>query len=67
MRVTVNGEAKEFSGRDMPLAAMLEALKFPRKAFAVELNGNVVRSADIPATTLKDGDKIEVVTFVGGG
>jgi len=33
----------------------------------VELNGVVVRKAEHPITSLKDGDALEVVRFVGGG
>jgi thiamine biosynthesis protein ThiS len=33
----------------------------------VELNGEVLRQAQHPEVTLRDGDALEVVTFVGGG
>jgi thiamine biosynthesis protein ThiS len=33
----------------------------------VELNGEVIRRADHPATPLKEGDRLEVVRLVGGG
>jgi len=34
---------------------------------AVELNGEVLRQGQHPEIRLRDGDALEVVTFVGGG
>lgn len=49
------------------LEKMLETLSLPTKRIAVELNGRVIRRADWPTINISDGDKIEVVHFVGGG
>ena len=37
------------------------------RTIAVELNEEIVAKADYDKTTLKDGDVLEVVSFVGGG
>ena len=34
---------------------------------AVELNGNIIKQADFGSTTITDADKLEIVSFVGGG
>ena len=39
-----------------------------RTAFvAVEFNGNIIKQADFGSTTITDADKLEIVSFVGGG
>ena len=45
----------------------LEALGLASRPVAVELNGNLVRRADQETTALKPGDRVEIVSFVGGG
>ncbi len=64
--VTINGTAREFPA-EIDLDSLLELLSLPRQRVAVELNHVVVRRTDWPETRLSDGDKLEVVHFVGGG
>ena len=45
----------------------LEALGLSSRPVAVELNGNLARRADQDTTALKPGDRVEIVSFVGGG
>ncbi len=45
----------------------LEALGLLSRPVAVELNGHLVRRADQETTALKPGDRVEIVSFVGGG
>ena len=49
------------------VAELLQELGLQPKFLAVELNRRVVPRADHQATVLLDGDRIEVVTMVGGG
>jgi len=65
MKVTLNGEPRELPA-DTSIAALLELLKLTPRQVAVELNKRLVKSEKY-ATPLKEGDTIEVVTFVGGG
>jgi sulfur carrier protein len=65
MQVTVNGDAKDVA-EGTTVAALLELLKLTPKNVAVELNRRLLRSEKY-ATALKDGDAVEIVTFVGGG
>lgn len=66
MRVELNGEPKELA-EGTTLLSLIEQLSFAPERVAVELNRDVVRRADWPATPLADGDRVEIVHFVGGG
>ena len=63
--IHLNGESRATDAQD--LAKLVEQLALPSKLIAVELNGTVVRRVEWPQTRVSDGDKIEVVHFVGGG
>src|SRR5262249_42724429 len=63
--LTTNGERGEVLG-GLTVATLVGQLGI-RGRVAVELNGEVLRQAQPPETTLRDGDTLEVVTFVGGG
>jgi thiamine biosynthesis protein ThiS len=49
------------------LADLLERLSVDRARIAVEHNLRVVPRAEHPALRLNHGDRLEIVTFVGGG
>lgn len=66
LRIQVNGEPREVTA-DISLPELVESLELKPEQIAIELNQNVVRRAAWPATTLQEGDKIEIVHFVGGG
>ena len=66
MRVYVNGETKDLSS-PISLAELITQLDLPAARVAVELNRAVVRRNDWSTTMLQDGDRIEIVHFVGGG
>lgn len=66
MKIRLNGEDKEIeAGTTLP--ALVESLSLAPERVAVELNGEVVRRAEWPRVTLNEGDRVEVVHFVGGG
>ena len=66
MNIHVNGEDREISA-DATVSDLLHELGVTQPHVAVELNLEVVPRAQHSATALKDGDRLEVVTFVGGG
>ena len=66
MNVLINGESREVPD-SVNLTALLELFSLPSQRVAVELNRNVVRRADWVSVTVTEGDKIEVIHFVGGG
>ncbi|MBI5359902.1 MAG: sulfur carrier protein ThiS [Planctomycetes bacterium] len=68
MRVTVNGEKMVFEYASLTVAKTLDLLNIAGETgIAVELNGVIVRAEDRAKTVLKDGDALEIVSFVGGG
>ena len=63
--VKVNGEDMNISGKT--IAEYLATTNYDMKRIATELNGDIVPKATYAETVLKDGDNIEIVSFVGGG
>ena len=66
INVSLNGETRQVSA-EMSLDQLLELFSLPSQRIAVELNRSVIRRADWRQTVINEGDKIEVVYFVGGG
>ncbi len=66
MRLTINGDFFETSGT-RTLEELLNELDIEPGRVAVEVNLSIVKKADYPAFMLNEGDKIEIVNFVGGG
>jgi thiamine biosynthesis protein ThiS len=66
LRLEVNGESREVPDA-ITLAEFVEQLSLAPERLAIELNRRVVRRADWPRTNLKEGDRVEIVHFVGGG
>ncbi|WP_338865862.1 sulfur carrier protein ThiS [Myxococcus stipitatus] len=66
MQVWVNGETREVP-EAITLSALLESLRIGGPGVAVEVNAEVVRRARHLEHHLQAGDRVEIVTFVGGG
>ena len=66
MQLTINGEDRLFEG-SLTLAALLEQLGLKLDRVAVEYNKNVVPRPQWAKTVLAEGDRLEIVQFVGGG
>ena len=66
MNLTVNGEDRGFDGAPN-VAALVEALGLDVRKVAVERNLEIVPRSAYAATGLSDGDRIEIVHFIGGG
>ncbi len=66
MQITVNGEPKSLDGL-RTLAELIGQFRLVPQRVAVEVNGQLVRRAEYGQTVLRDGDRIEIVTLVGGG
>ena len=67
MKLIINGEEHSFEQPVTTVALLLKHLAVPVARTAVELNGAVVEQHQIEATALQDADRIEIVSFVGGG
>jgi thiamine biosynthesis protein ThiS len=66
MKLHVNGDEKTFDSC-LTLAALVESFGMKPDRVAVELNRNIVPRNSWSETRLKDGDRLEIVHFVGGG
>ena len=66
MTIEVNGKPREIAN-GASVASLLEDLGVKQPHVAVELNLEVVPRAEHAATALQEGDRLEVVTLVGGG
>ena len=63
--VKINAEEKNVAG--MTVTEYLVTTNYNPKRIAVECNGDIVPRSQYDITVLKDGDSVEVVSFVGGG
>jgi len=66
MTLTVNGESKSVAD-GLTLAQLVRELGLERNPIAIELNRQVVPRDRHGETRLTDGDRLEIVTLVGGG
>ena len=70
MKLVINGDERELpdsSANPLTLAALVETLGMKSDRVAIELNREIAPRASWPETILKEGDRLEVVHFVGGG
>lgn len=69
MKLSINGDERDFASSSAPftLAALVEILGMKADRVAVELNREIVSRERWAETALADGDRLEVVHFVGGG
>lgn len=66
MQIQINGELRTVA--DVAnLATLVESLGMKADRLAIELNLEIVPRAMWSETPVKDGDKLEIVHFVGGG
>ncbi len=70
MRLTVNGEAREWEAADLAALFAAEAeergIESP-EGIAIAVNGRVVRRAAWAETAINEGDRIEIVRAMQGG
>jgi thiamine biosynthesis protein ThiS len=66
MNLLVNGE-RASAPDSLTVAGFLQRLGLPDKGVAVERNREIVPKSAYASTLLADGDRIEIVQFVGGG
>ncbi len=64
--IFLNGHEREVEP-EIDLARLLESLSLPSQRIAIELNRSVVLRTNWEQTRVTDGDRIEIVQFVGGG
>lgn len=65
MRIQVNGDTREVAARTV--SALVEELGFDVRKVAVERNLAIVPRSLHATTVIEEGDRFELVQFVGGG
>ena len=63
--VTINGVPMDLDGNT--ITGYLTGTAYNSRRIAIERNGELVPRAQYETTILKDGDTVEIVSFVGGG
>ncbi len=66
MRVTINGEERQFDAA-LSVRALLAELGLEPGKIAVERNLEIVPRSQYGDVTVADGDRLEIVQFIGGG
>jgi thiazole synthase len=66
VKITLNGEPYELAG-PVSISQLLADLKIDPRRVAVEHNLVVLKRAAFEGTTVRESDRVEVVSFVGGG
>ena len=64
--IELNGQSYIVEG-DLRLTGLIEKLNLRRGRIAIELNQSVIPKAEWESVSLRPGDKVEIVNFVGGG
>ena len=67
MKLIVNGEEKNFNRETLTIKELVEELGIKVPNYAVAVGLEVIPKGEYETYKLKDGDKVEIVTFVGGG
>ena len=62
----INGEIREVPPVTN-LRELLHILEITEDRVALEINRKIIRRADWDSTPVADGDRVEIVRFVGGG
>jgi sulfur carrier protein len=65
LKIILNGKSAEFSGANID--DLLKEYKLNPDSVAVEQNGEIVHRETYKSIGIREGDRLEIVTFVGGG
>jgi sulfur carrier protein len=66
IRVHVNGKDRDVSG-GLTVTGLLESFDLDPRLVVVELNREILARDRFPAVEVREGDRVELVHFVGGG
>ncbi len=67
MYLKINGEEVGNLPEGMTVGALLDHLQLPRQKIAVERNLEIVSKSTFDTASLSDGDRLEIIHFIGGG
>lgn len=63
--VKINGEVVDAAGKS--LSEYLQLANFDPRTIVVELNEEIISKTQYDSTIIKDGDIVEIISFMGGG
>ena len=66
MEITLNGDRFELEA-PLSVSALLERLDIDPRRVAIEHNLDIIKRHTIPDVVIGEGDRLEIVNFVGGG
>jgi len=66
MKIVINGQIREFT-KDVTIDKALNELSLNGKVMAAAINMEIIKQDNWVTHKLKDGDKLELLDFVGGG
>jgi sulfur carrier protein len=66
IQIEINGERRT-AQPDLTVAGLLRQLDIRPDRVAVELNLHVLERAEFEQRSLREGDRIEIISFIGGG
>lgn len=66
MKILLNGEQKQID-KNTAITALLKLFKIDSSKVVVEHNCRIIKREELASMILNEGDKIEVISFVGGG
>ena len=64
--IILNGKEKEFEG-EVTVEDFIRQQNYKKEQVAVEINEKIITKTDYSETVVKDGDVIEILSFMGGG
>lgn len=67
MNLVINGEDYDDLPEELSVGGLLDYLKLPRKKIAVERNREIVSKSTFDTAMLHEGDRLEIIHFIGGG
>ncbi|HEY9577462.1 MAG TPA: sulfur carrier protein ThiS [Pseudobacillus sp.] len=67
MNIIINGKHEQIALQEPTLENLLTAYSLQGKSVIIEANGEIVPKEKVGSTNVKEGDRIEIVQFVGGG
>jgi sulfur carrier protein len=66
MKISINGEIKEFKKKTLTVKELLELMKY-NKGIAVALNETFVLKTKYAETEINDGDRLDILSPIAGG
>ena len=66
MKIIVNGDSRDVQ-ETLTVESLLHSMDLRTDRVAVEINLTILDRSDFPTWSLKEGDKVEILSFIGGG